>query len=273
MVIARKLDIPTFASWVSNELNGYDQPDDIPPYRSIRTILEAQDRWGHWLPVVFKQSKLLDLITTVPLLDSTAHIEELLRLSNKATARGRIQFEFAPEQTDLIMTQFTRGMLPRRSAQHHDLKAILEIVKTRLLDWSLKLEKDGVFGEGMTFSREEKDRAATVQNTTFNIGSMTQSQIQTESPQSSATMTFKTSFADESDQVTRLILDNEAGLGPDIMKRLNHPLTALGNAAKAETPNPKKIHEAIGSIRATLEGAAGNLIASGLLYEIGKLFT
>jgi hypothetical protein len=36
---------------------------------------------------------------------------------------------------------------------------ILENLRNLILDWSLKLEADGIMGEGMTFTKEEKEKA------------------------------------------------------------------------------------------------------------------
>src|SRR6266478_4649556 len=43
------------------------------------------------------------------------------------------------------------------SSQFH---RILDAVRNTILEWSLKLEKDKILGEGMTFSKSEKEVAA-----------------------------------------------------------------------------------------------------------------
>jgi hypothetical protein len=42
------------------------------------------------------------------------------------------------------------------------IKGLVDAVKTRVLDWALALEEQGVHGEGMSFSPEEQQRAAPV---------------------------------------------------------------------------------------------------------------
>jgi hypothetical protein len=46
----------------------------------------------------------------------------------------------------------------------------LEGVKSRLVDWSIELEKQGILGENMSFKDEEK---AIAKNVTINVGNMT----------------------------------------------------------------------------------------------------
>ena len=48
---------------------------------------------------------------------------------------------------------------PVRTVDRNQIAGILDVVRTKMLDWSLQLEADGVIGEGMTFSAEEKQRA------------------------------------------------------------------------------------------------------------------
>ena len=48
---------------------------------------------------------------------------------------------------------------------------ILNAVRNALLEWSLRLEKSGVRGDGMSFSDDERKRAYEAQ-ITYNIGSI-----------------------------------------------------------------------------------------------------
>jgi hypothetical protein len=42
---------------------------------------------------------------------------------------------------------------------HSQIGAITEAVRNKVLDWSLRLEEDGILGDGMTFTADEKDQA------------------------------------------------------------------------------------------------------------------
>jgi len=44
--------------------------------------------------------------------------------------------------------------------QRNRLIGILDTVRTTILEWSLKLEEDGIIGEGMSFSPQEKAMAS-----------------------------------------------------------------------------------------------------------------
>lgn len=59
---------------------------------------------------------------------------------------------------------------------------IEESVRTAILEWAIVLEENGIIGEGMQFSKEEKEVAATtpiINNYTTNIfGDVSNSQMQ-----------------------------------------------------------------------------------------------
>lgn len=50
------------------------------------------------------------------------------------------------------------------------IRGIVDSVRTIVLEWSLKLEKDGILGDRLSFSREEKEKASAF---TFNIQNFT----------------------------------------------------------------------------------------------------
>ena len=72
--------------------------------------------------------------------------------------------------------------------------AILDKVRNTILNWSLKLEADGILGEGLTFSQQEKKTAAEKEpelrplvtvyvNNNVAAGKMEKSAVQQASPQ------------------------------------------------------------------------------------------
>ena len=61
--------------------------------------------------------------------------------------------------------------LPMRYALHFSGASVMDIVekvKNTILEWTLKLEEEGVLGEGMRFSDEEKQTAKSIPQTVNN---------------------------------------------------------------------------------------------------------
>jgi hypothetical protein len=166
LLIATKLDVPEFKTWIENELRGYREvTGDLPPYRRGAGTVMAKDRWDRWLPVRFDNPKMEEIVAQVAHSDSVAEIEALIETTKRTT--GTVTINFSPEHDQLLrswlrdpqvlLTRFVRG---------EDLRGILDAVRTEILQWALKLEKNGILGEGLSFSAEEKKKAATVHFTT-----------------------------------------------------------------------------------------------------------
>lgn len=48
-VLAHKLDEKEMAAWVASELNGYDDPNTVPPYRDVRIQITGNVTNGYWM--------------------------------------------------------------------------------------------------------------------------------------------------------------------------------------------------------------------------------
>jgi AbiTii len=74
------------------------------------------------------------------------------------------------------------GMVPTLLINRTQIFRVLEAIRNTVLEWSLKLEQSGILGEGMTFTREEVQKAAMVtyniQSFTGILGNVSSSQIQ-----------------------------------------------------------------------------------------------
>jgi hypothetical protein len=139
----------------------------------------------------------------------------------------------------------------------------------------LKLEQLGIKGEGLSFSKAEKTTAdsnsITIGSTQHFVGNIGQrgghSSIQ-------ATQTDNSIL--DLGAVRALVAQiikhsNELPTESSAVVRLE--LKSLDEDVRSSVPNQSKIRAALSSIKTALEGAAGNLIASGILAEIAKLLT
>jgi len=50
-------------------------------------------------------------------------------------------------------------VVPFRMFSNNQVTSIFDAVRNRILDWTLKLEAEGILGEGMTFTPKEKEAA------------------------------------------------------------------------------------------------------------------
>lgn len=164
-VIAVKLGLKEFDQWISYELNGYPNQDTCPEYRKVRGVLKAFNPYQGWIPTLIPDAELENAICEKRVPNS---ISEIITLCKNAE-NGLIS-EFSGEQLELFNRMFD-SPLPMRYALHISGASVMDIVekdKNTILEWTLKLEEEGVLGEGMRFSDEEKQTAKSMPQTVNN---------------------------------------------------------------------------------------------------------
>jgi hypothetical protein len=155
-VVAAKLDLLEFQAWVECELNGYTEKDKLPRYRTVQGQLHGLNPMRGWIPLT--PSSGTDGITrTQPVHQAISELSDLLHRGN-SDSEGIFAVPFGS-----MMVSYGGLMQERTLVQLHIDRAafaqILDAVRNTILDWSLKLEKAGITGVGLSFTREEKDLA------------------------------------------------------------------------------------------------------------------
>lgn len=136
-----------------------------------------------------------------------------------------------------------------------------------VLDWTLKLEKAGVLGEEMVFSEADRGKAIPVTQQFFiqnagvvgNVGG----HASVANTQSSHVVVNSEAIADLVSRVRPLL----PALPEEVASRLLPVLSDLENSGSDQT----KTRELLSSARTIAEGAAGNLVASGIVSAIGAI--
>ena len=150
------------------------------------------------------------------------------------------------------------------------IHAILDRVRNMILEWSLDLEGQGIMGDGLTFSQEEKQAAT---NITFNIGSMSHSQIQQGTEGLTQTLDITNVDLNQVETFLQALKQslNELGLQEGQKAQLDADIQTIEPQLSAPEPKDSIIKESLRSIRNILEGVAGSTIASGLLSRLVPL--
>ena len=176
-VVARKLGLNDFQKWVDNELNGYKDINDIPPYRNVHGELKAWNPYHGWIAVVIPDADLEETFARRKIFDSVASLKGLFDTPNKAFAIA------VPAEGCAILSKLT-GFQTNYTLQisPNAISNIIEQVKNKILDWSIILEENGILGEELRFTLEEKSKAQSepqVINYISNFwGNVSDSQIQ-----------------------------------------------------------------------------------------------
>jgi len=107
----------------------------------------------------------------------------------------------------------------------------------------------------------------------ISVGQMNSSQIQQSSPKATQIFTIGENRSKELEEVIQSLKESIDQLGLDLqqMNDLKAEIRTIEAQMSASKPKATIITECLGSIRRILEGAAGSVIASGLLSKITAL--
>lgn len=178
-VVAKKLKLNDFEKWINSELNGYHTPLErrsLPKYRKVRGVLKAWNPYNGWIPALFNNDELANLISNQPVFQSIPELEDLISKSDGMLA---MRLDESINNTLNRLVEFPTEY--RLNISSSSVVNISESVKSIILDWTLKLEEVGIFGYDMTFSEEEKTiaQSSPIQNFTNNFyGEVSSPQLQ-----------------------------------------------------------------------------------------------
>lgn len=267
LVVARKLGIKEFQLWAESELGGYSKGLAIPEYRNVRGQVKCWNPYNGWIEFRLP-AKLAEVVSCCPQGQAVGELESLLT-NDKSDI---IVMSYPPDQEQmLIKLQGAVALKPALIVDPSVLRGIMDSVRNVILNWTLKLEEDGILGENMTFSQKEKQAASseTYHIGTY-IGSMTQSQLQQDSRDSSQSMIINeldtAKVLSVIDEIKKAVAD--LNLPRETRDELDAEIATAETQAKSPKPKHRIIRESLHTVRNILEGTTGSLIASGLLAKL-----
>ncbi|MDU8605054.1 hypothetical protein [Pseudomonas syringae group sp. 247E2] len=172
LLVSRKLKIADIEEWLSAELNGYDGKS-VPSYRILTGEIKGFHPHRGWIPMMLGD-EINNLISETPLYDSVSQIIDLIERSKT----GSVTVKFPQEVSMRVMRMIKWDIEPVLHIPVHQLVRIVDVTKTKILDFALDLETRGILGEGIRFSKAEEQLAQSITYHTINIERMDNSQIQ-----------------------------------------------------------------------------------------------
>lgn len=161
LLVATKLKLYDFRSWVDKELNGYRE-GSVPEYRKLKATVRLKNPYRGLIPVIFPNQEIADVVCNIQIRDPIGNLVSILE--NQTGGKADPIYPLTPEQEHfLISHQDGMGLPPVRTVSSSALSTIIDLVRTRILEWSLKLEEQGILGKGLTFSNDEKVLAVSSQ--------------------------------------------------------------------------------------------------------------
>lgn len=267
-VVSKKLSIIKIEEWLENELNGYPSNSNIPDYRTVRGQIKVWNPYQGWQPLNFSDPKEAEILTKRKINQSIGELDSIVENSKG----GELQVPFTQNIINSLMKSMETPLHPVLFISYTEVTKILNVVRNTILNWSLQLEKEGILGEGMSFSKKEKQIAdkVTYQITNY-IGSMQNSQLQQDSSGAIQKLNIKININDLLAFIAELNKSiNKLNLEKNEKQELITKVDIIGKQANSSKPKEKIIFESLKTLRTILEGVAGNVIAAGLLSKLGQ---
>lgn len=263
-MIAVKLDLPEALTWIDAELNGYMGQDDVPPYRKVEGQWEILNPYRGWQRVQFEDK---DTRSAVSVASIGQPIVAMEAMTPKADRSGSFEYSGGADFRASLVRKF--GWEARMILNKGGVLGILEHVRNMVLDWALKLEKAGVIGEGLSFSTAEKREAATVTHTYFIQNAGVVGDVSGGTVENRQTARIEIS----GDDVLSLVHQARASMAalPLATQQALSPVLDQLEQTAAAGSDTSRVSELLRSARTICEGAAGNLVASGIVGLISKL--
>lgn len=265
-VVAKKLGLEGFQQWIQAELNGYERGDDFPPYRKVSGQVRGWNPYHGWIPVIWESAREEEAASQRLVGQSVAELEQLAPAREKESQLHMPLPHSAQRSLSASAgfdTNFSLFVSPT------EIVRILDAVRNTLLNWSLKLEEDGILGEGLSFTEEEKETASGRMYSVNNFYGA----VGTANVQQAGRDAVRVSVNIDLEALRRLLpqlKESDLELDDDASAELTAEIATV--EAQLQSPRPKRgvVKQAAESIRSILEGAGGG-VAGHLAIELGKI--
>lgn len=259
-VIASKLDLQDLKDWIDSELSGYEcSMEELPAHRKGIGAPKFYNPYHGWRPIMTDDGWLGRTIRTVYLPQPVAELEEMAQ----GGASDTLVMDYHPVLEQAMQKQLPARMQCGLHFSKSQIRSALEFVRNRTLDWSLELQTRGISGEGHSFAAADKKEARMVTNNIYggNIG------VLGDVAGNATTSRFVNSGGIDAASL-RTFLEQAIPAANGLDEQTRYQVRPLLDELKQEVENekrPSKVRALLGSIRATLEGAGGSLVASAIL--------
>jgi hypothetical protein len=267
LVVARKLKVKDIEAWLSSEMNGYSDKIDIPKYRELRGDLKAFNPINGWIPVHMEDTEQAEMLSTRSTAQSISELESTISGEGDSC-----YMKFTKDIEQRLMRSMNIAFQPALFVTRAQILGVIEKTRNTVLDWALSLEESGITGEGMSFSKEEKESA---NNVTFNIknliGNMQDSQIQQDNVSSNQTYNKVLDLEAVRGVINELSKRiSELELGTENEDELKSEISCINTQLDSPKPKIDIIKECLLTARNIVEGSAGSALFQGVLTSLGS---
>lgn len=252
-VVATKLGLTGARQWIDGELRGYFESEARPPeYRRIHGTLKCHNPFHGMQPVMFADEKIRKAASTRLVGQSVAELEA------HASGGDGVLLMHIPQLE--VYTELPTYLEVSKA----QVQGVLEAVRTAVLEWALQLEAQGVLGDDLQFSQEERSAAATAAPSINFYGAVTNANLQ-QNPIHSPQQVYIGARVDEiRDLLEKLeVVIGQAELDPAERKEAEAAVIIARSETSKPKPSAERLRNTISLLKDTLQGvsAAGQILS------------
>lgn len=269
-IVATKLGHAQALIWINRELNGYgDTPaEEYPDYRMLVGSFRAFDPYRGWLPAGFNNPEVERRASTAPANISIGSIEHDLRDRDE---NGCFSMTIGMENKAVLLKMFPDASDFRVELTTGQLYAVVDRVRNLLLDWALELDHAGIAGVDMDFTAKEQQEGRAVTQQFFNgnvgvVGNVSDQATVTNNQKATSTLNI-----DAARSLLEQVRQFAPALPDEVRAKMEPALRDAEAAIATPSPDVDAVRGFLGSIKAICEGVVGNVVASGIVNQIGTL--
>lgn len=157
LIVATKLNLLDFQIWINKELDGYNNVKEVPKYRHVMGEIKAWNPYNRiWIPLIWRDFLKGGLERSI--VQPISEIEYIFKKQDN-NKKNFLTIPFSSEQQAILIEHFDPPSPPVLIIPRSSMSKILDAVRNIILRWSLKLEAEGILGEEMSFTEDEKGNA------------------------------------------------------------------------------------------------------------------
>lgn len=271
LVVARKLEIVEFDSWIASEMNGKfeeDLPNNQREYRTVHGEMRAYNPGHGWIPTRATDPSWLEKYSQRFVGEPISKLEDLCQNSEHS-----LYMPYPPRIEAAMIQASNTDYRPALFVSTSEIRRILEAVRGVILEWTLQLEKENILGTGLSFSTEEKTRAAATSFIIENyIGNVSDSQVQQSTRDSVQIQKSEIDIKLVSEFVNKLKeAKDKFAIPASTMDELDADIATIEHQITSPKPKLGIIRQCLDPIKRMLEGVSSAATVE-LLKEFAGLF-
>lgn len=268
--IAAKLGLAATTEWIASELGGYSDVEEVPEYRVIYGNLVYRNLVYGWLPIQPGDEEAEQMFGQRPVTIPVSQMEALV--ASAGPDKQDVMIGVSAGLANQLRKEIRLNCEIAYHANISQVVRILDAVRQRVLDWALKLETDGILGEGLSFSQDEKARVTqggdtyniTAHNVVASMGHV--------SEHASVTVT-QTNQGINAEQLQALLQSLRQTLGDSEFKGreyVDENLADLQKEAASSAPRKKNVFQYLAAVRGILGKAIDFVGKTAAEHEIDQ---